>query len=378
MTDVLVYGDTMTVPEMRHEIPIAIPDPFLYVERDGRRVAVISGLERSRVEELDGIAVRVPEDLGYDDLLAQGVVPELARLEVYARACQELQLREAVVPRTFPLLVAERLRADGIELHVDRDHFDDRRRRKSPAELAGIRRAQAAAEAGMAAARELLRAAEPVGGALQVDGEPLTSERLKAAIVQAFSENDAVAEVVIASHGPQTAMGHEMGSGVVAPDEPVVFDLAPRDRETACFSDMTRTFVVGEPSAELRTWQELCREALERVVAAIRPGVPGAQLYALTCEVFEEHGYPTQRTKRPGEVLESGFFHSLGHGVGLEVHEPPMLGRTQVHTLVAGDVVAVEPGLYLPGVGGCRLEDVVLVTEDGAEVLTDFPYDLAP
>jgi Xaa-Pro aminopeptidase len=105
--------------------------------------------------------------------------------------------------------------------------------------------------------------------------------------------------------------------------------------------------------------------------------VRGSEVHRIVCELFEEHGYPTQLSKKPGEVLEEGFFHSLGHGVGLEVHEEPGLGRTGVE-LVAGDVLAVEPGLYKPGFGGCRLEDLVLVTEDGCEVLTNHPYDLAP
>src|SRR5262249_22089355 len=150
--------------------------------------------------------------------------------------------------------------------------------------------------------------------------------------------------------------------------EPVLIDLFPRDRESACFADLTRTYVVGEPPAELVEYHRLCREALDRAIAGIRAGVSGADLHRETCELFEAHGYPTQLSKPPGEVLEDGFFHALGHGVGLEVHEEPGLGRVGAD-LVAGDVVAVEPGLYRSGYGGCRLEDVVLVTDDGCENL---------
>jgi Xaa-Pro aminopeptidase len=109
----------------------------------------------------------------------------------------------------------------------------------------------------------------------------------------------------------------------------------------------------------------------------VRAGAAGRELHRISCEPYEEAGLPTQLTKKPGEVLGEGFYHSLGHGVGLEVHEAPALGRAP-DLLIAGDVVTLEPGCYRPGFGGCRLEDLLLVTEQGAEVLTDFPYDLEP
>ena len=141
---------------------------------------------------------------------------------------------------------------------------------------------------------------------------------------------------------------------------------------------MTRTFCIGEPPAELVDWHRLCREGLELAVQRIGPGVTGRELHRIVCEHFQAAGHRTQLTKEPGKVLDEGFYHSLGHGVGLDVHEGPYLGRVGDEPLVPGDVLAVEPGLYRPGFGGCRLEDLVLVTDDGCEVLTDYPYDLAP
>jgi Xaa-Pro aminopeptidase len=378
VADVLIYADSLRSPEMRHEVPVAIPDPFLYAERNGERHVVASSFELGRVTEVAPQLQVMPfEEFGIDELYSQGLSREQIELEIVLRAARRFGIEDAVAPATFPLEVADHLRANGIQVKADREHFVQRRRVKNEAELAGIRRAQRAAEAAMDAARELLRAAERQDGSLMLEGEQLTCERLKLAVEQAFTANGTFADEFIVSHGPQTAVGHDMGSGPIAPDEPICLDLFPRDRESGCFTDMTRVFVVGTPSDELREYHQLCREALERSVEAVKPGVAGRDLHRISCEIFEQHGYPTLRSKQPGEVLEDGFYHSLGHGVGLEVHEEPGLGRGPGE-LVAGDVIAVEPGLYRNGYGGCRLEDLVLVTESGSEVLADYPYDLEP
>ena len=162
---------------------------------------------------------------------------------------------------------------------------------------------------------------------LEVDGEPLTCERIKRVIEDVFADHGVEGSDMIVAHGPQTAVGHNMGSGQIAPNEPIVFDLFPRDKATGCYSDMTRTYVVGEPSDEVKEWHGLVRRALETSTAGVKPGVNGRTLFEGVCEQFQEAGYKTQLNKEPGEVLEDGFFHSLGHGVGLEVHELPSLGR---------------------------------------------------
>jgi Xaa-Pro aminopeptidase len=359
-------------------VPLAIGDPFLYLEREGRRVVMISSLEQPRVREgAPELEILAPEALGADELVASGLKSwELAQ-ELVRRAVRHVGIERAAVPPAFPLSHADFLRASGVELDVDRDLFDDRRRSKNATEIEGMRRAQRACEAALDVARDLLRRATADGGGLDVDGEPLTSERIKRAIEQVFSEHDVTGEDMIVSHGPQSAVGHNEGSGQIRPSEPIVLDLFPKDRATGCYADMTRTYVVGEPPEEIREYHRLCKEALDRTTAEVRPGVNGSALHALACDIFHGAGYKTQLHKAPGEVLEEGFFHSLGHGVGLEVHELPSLGRIG-QDLVAGDMITIEPGLYRPGFGGLRLEDLILVTEDGYEVLTDYPYDLTP
>jgi Xaa-Pro aminopeptidase len=376
--DVLIFADSVTSPEMRHQVPVVIPDPFLYAEKDGKRYVVSAAFEVDRVKEI-GIEASPWEHYGYDELIATGLPrEEIVWKHVNLNACRELGITDAIVPRSFPTLAADHLRENGITLEPDHKFFADRRRVKNEAELEGIRKAQKAAEAAMDAARDLIFRAEPANGGVKVDGETLTSERLKATIRRVFSEHGVSGDDFIVSHGAQTAIGHELGHGPIAPNEPIVIDLWPKDPDSACYADMTRTYVVGEAPEELVKYHGLVKEALDQSFAATKAGVAGSAVYTLVCELFEEHGQKTSLSKAPGEVLEEGFFHGLGHGVGLEVHEAPSLGRGGTGDLVAGDVVTLEPGLYRPGFGGCRLEDLVLVTENGAENLTDFPYDLTP
>ncbi len=378
MTDVLIHADTFRSPELRHEVALGVPDPFLYAELGGVRHIVIGAMEIPRLAAFGLYELHPFEEFGSDDLIAAGMSYSELRREIPVLAVKALGLRKAAVPETFPVWLADRLRAEGVELTVDGGFFDERRRVKTEPELAGIRRAQRAAEAGMDAARDLLRRAAPNGDGLAVDGEPLTVERIKNAMAQAFAANGTSADDFIVAPGSQGAVGHDMGSGPVRPGVPIVIDVWPRDNETSCYADMTRTYVVGDVPDDVARWHGLCKEALDAAVERIRDGVDGRSVYDATCDIFEAAGEPTQRTKEAGKPLAEGFFHGLGHGVGLEVHEQPGMGLASKNALRAGDVVTVEPGLYRQGFGGVRLEDLVLVTADGPENLTQYPYDLAP
>ncbi len=378
-----MYADTFRSPELRHEVPVGIPDPFLYVEHDGVKHIAIGSMEIPRLAALGLFELHPAEEYGSDELIRSGLSYPEVRQEVVLRAVRGLGVTSSVVPETFPLWLADRLRAEGVELTVDADFFDDRRRVKTEDELAGIRRAQRAAEAGMDTVREMLRRAAHEtavgnGGGLELDGEPLTVERIKSAMAQTFAANGASADDFIVAPGPQGAVGHDMGSGPIRSGVPIVVDIWPRDNESFMFCDMTRTFVVGDVPDDVRKWHRLCKEALDRAISEIADGADGRAIFDGTCEIFEAAGEPTQRTKTPGKTLADGFFHGLGHGVGLEVHEAPGMGLASKLPIKAGDVVTVEPGLYRQGYGGVRLEDLVLVTPTGAENLTQYPYDLQP
>jgi Xaa-Pro aminopeptidase len=383
MSALLLFGDTERSPAIRHEVPVAIMDPLLFAESDGRKYVLTSWLERERVARV------VPEAeildffaYGYKELVRDGRSYADAEREVAVRAVKEIGIGEAIVPGTFPLALGDRLREEGIALDVDDVAVGQRRRAKSGAELEGIRAASVAAQSALAAAAGLLgRAGVTDDGRLAIDGQLLLAEHVRDALNTVCLEHDSRCppDAIVAS--VWNGVGHDRGDGPLPAGLPIQIDLWPRHEESACFTDMTRTFVVGRPTPEhgslIEEQQRLVMAALDDARAAIRPGASGREIYERTCELFESAGYETQRTT-DGEGEVEGFQFALGHGVGLEVHEPPVLGLGGHEQLVAGDVVAVEPGLWDARIGGVRYEDLLLVTEDGCERLTQYPYSLTP
>jgi Xaa-Pro aminopeptidase len=385
MTDaLLLYGAPERSAALRHEVPLAIMDPLMFAELGGRAFVLTSSLERDRIaRELPDAELLDFFEHGFKELVEDGLAYEDATLEVCVRVAEQLVITRAIVPGDFPVALADRLRDRGIEVAVDDAVIEARRRAKTGPELEGVRAAQHAADAGMAAAALLLRTAEPgPGGKLVLDGELLLAEHVRAELrlVCAGLGAPTPPDVIVSSVWNGT--GHEPGSGPLPAGLPIQIDLWPRHEATGCWADMTRTFVVGDPTPEhaelIAAQEEIVRAALEDARAGARPGVTGRALYDATCDRFEAAGYRTQRTGPDPADSEAGFQFSLGHGVGLEVHEAPGLGLSGREPLVEGDVLAVEPGLWDPRIGGVRFEDLLLVTADGCETLTRYPYDLTP
>ena len=281
-----------------------------------------------------------------DELLNAGVGFLEAEIECDLRACRQIGMEHAIVPPDFPLAWADRLREEGMELRVDADAFDLRRRVKTEAQLAGIRRAQVAADAAMGAAAGLLREL-PAG----LDRASRCARRCSASAASTSAE---LPETAIVAHGAQAAVGHEEGSGPIERGEVVLIDIWPRDKRLALLGRHDAHVRGRRRGAARRAAGVLGAHARRRSSAskaAIRAGAVCRELHGLSCEPFEAAGKPTVRTKEQGTVLAEGYYHGLGHGVGLEVHERPNLGRSD-ERLIAGDVVTVEPGCYRPGFGG--------------------------
>ncbi len=380
MTTFFLFADALRSAELRHEIGEPIMDPIGFVEHDGRRIVIAGSLEEPTLTKREDVVDEFINwhHLGVEELIADRSFPiELLDAELARRALKQLGVDKVVVPANFGVLFADYLRDRGIEVVVDEQAWTERRRRKTPWEIEGIERAQRAAETAMLTAARMLREAEPTnGGRLRFEGEILTAELIREAMTADLLSQGTECEEILIHSGDACLSGHDVGTGPILPHTSCIIDCFPRDRRTSVYSDMTRTFVPGRPSDELAKLHAACREALAIALAAVKPGADDVHQKVAT--FFAELGYPTKDTHKGDDPLVEGFSHSLGHGVGLQVHEKPWVGR-RPDPLVEGDVIAIEPGLYFAGVGGVRLEDTVLVTTDGPEHFTDpLSYDLTP
>jgi Xaa-Pro aminopeptidase len=347
------------------------PDSFVTLYLDGERHLLVSTLEYGRAVT-ESAAASVSRFVAYDHrerVAEHGPVGGRAR--TIRAFLDEYDVDRVLVPSSFPVGVADGLRDVGVELAADEtDVVGEIRATKTADEVDAIRDAQSANEAAMAAAERLLREATvDDDGRLRDDEGVLTAERVKEEIEVTLLRHGCGLDDTIVACGADAADPHDRGSGPLRAHEAVIVDIFPRSKATKYHADMTRTFVKGEPPAELRTRFDVTDEARRAALDAVEPGVSGADVHDVVCDVYEEAGYPTLRSDPETEV---GFIHSTGHGVGLDVHEGPRVSPDGGE-LKPGHVITVEPGLYDPAVGGVRIEDLVVVTDDGSENLTDYP-----
>ncbi|WP_128905626.1 M24 family metallopeptidase [Halorubrum amylolyticum] len=350
------------------------PDPFLTLYADGEVHLLVSGLEYGRARE-EATADTVERHADYDYEYGG----REARNDMYARFVRDKGVDFVSMPPRGPVGTADALRERGIDVAVDADdRLQDVRAVKTDAEVGAIREAQRANEAAMRAAEELIAGVDVAGesddaerGVLLHGGEPLTSEQVAQEIEMTLLRHGCALDQTIVAGGAQAADPHDRGSGALRANEAIIVDIFPRSKATKYNADMTRTFCVGEPSETLREWYDLTERALDAALDAVEPGATGEDVHAAACEVYEDAGEPTFRTD---PETETGFIHSTGHGVGLDVHESPRLASGG-EELEPGHVITVEPGLYDPEVGGVRIEDIAVVTEDGYENFTEYSIE---
>lgn len=348
------------------------PDPFVTLYT-GETCLLVSALEYGRAQRTAN-ADTIERHADYDH---RANVAEYGSAEgkhrTVAAFLEAHGVESVATPATFPLGTADGLRDLGVTVRADTDAVvESIRATKTDREIEHVRAAQRANEAAMARAEELLRSATVEGGTLVVDGETLTAERVRREIEIELLRRDCALDETIVACGVDAADPHDRGSGPLEADEPIIVDIFPRSKETGYYADMTRTFCVGDPTETVSEWYDLTREAKRAALGALEAGVSGSDVHDAVCDVYEDAGIPTLRAN---ERAETGFIHTTGHGVGLDIHERPRISEEEVE-LEAGNVVTIEPGLYDPEVGGVRIEDLVVVTDDGYENLTEYPEAL--
>ena len=362
-TPLLLFAQGASALDVQWALGLSAPDPFFAV-RAGRTFHVLaSSLEAARFADVLATAPRGHK--GPVRVHSAKKLPEFLK---------SLRIDRLQVPDDFPLAEERRLRKAGIRVDLAPTPLFPKRALKRPDEVDAIRAAQRAAVSAYRLACRLLRAARPTpSGLLKLDGKTLTSELLHEKLELHLLSLGYDAPGMIAAVGPQTALPHHTGAGPIHRGDPVVLDIFPRHRQSGYWGDFTRTVVRGSVSPRLRKIHAAVASAQKLALSLIRPGVSAPSIQKAVEDHFQSLGFPTDLST-PGR--ESGFIHSVGHGVGLDIHEAPRISKSG-GILAVGHVVTVEPGLYYPAFGGVRIEDTVLVTPRGPEILAPCPHPLS-
>jgi Xaa-Pro aminopeptidase len=377
--NLLVIGAPEHDANAYHLSGFLAPDAVICLRVAGNRYLAVSSLEYGRAAK----SATVDKLLSHEELGISSLARELkSGARAYGAAVANLidelgaSNSPVVVPADFGVVYADELRARGITLTPDGKLFDSLRRAKSEEEVSNIEKTQDAVEAACALAADILEESEVrEDKVLNWRGETLTSELLRAEIDVELLRRGCAANGTIVAGGPQAADPHERGHGPLKAGESIIVDIFPVDLSTRYHSDMTRTFVKGEPNEGLQEMYDAVLESQKTALSMIRAGVNGRDIHRKVAEVLHEAGYKTNvHDQEEGKPLTEGFFHGTGHGVGLEVHEAPRVSLAD-EELIPGDVISVEPGVYDPNVGGVRIEDLVVVTKEGCRNLTTFPKE---
>ena len=342
--DAFVHYATGEDADMRYLTRFVMHDSFVFFKRHRQRgTIIVPQMEAERASRESVTAVMTRTQAGLPDILKKEKDPWKAIARMIARQAG----KKVLVSPAFPAVLLRALE-EHVQVIVDAGTVEKVRAKKSPDEIRLMQDVQKKTERAMALGISLIRHATVKKGVLYHEGTPLTSERMRVAMHKQLMDDGCRAVETIISCGEDTAFPHIIGSGPLKPHEPIVIDMFPRDEASGYYADMTRTVSKGKPGARIVEMYEAVREAQLVGIAQIKAGVSGADPYTAVVDYFRDRGY---------ESDTRGFIHNLGHGVGLQVHELPTIGPSGV-ALEAGAVVTVEPGLYYPGIGGIRLEDM--------------------
>jgi Xaa-Pro aminopeptidase len=366
MENILLIASSESDSNIYYASGFLAPDSFIYLSTQGKTYLLMSDLEIDRARAQS----KVDDVLSYSDYEEKakrfGAEPKF--MDVVSALLKEHSIADIAVPFNFPLEYGDALRALGYTLSIKREPFFSARAIKTVSEVTAIRNAQIAVEKAFDEVIDLLRKSEIKGNQIYWEGVLLTSEFVRQKLHLKMMENGCVAEHTIIACGVDACDPHNVGTGVLRANEPIIFDIFPRSIETRYFADMSRTVVKGTASDPLKKLYDTVLEGQELGISRVRSGANGKEIHEEICALFEKRDYKTGRV----DGRMQGFFHGTGHGVGLDIHEHPSISRRDC-TLQKGEVVTVEPGLYYPKIGAVRIEDMVLVEENGCRNLTTYP-----
>jgi len=365
----LLYASTHHSADMLYFGRVEVHDPFIAFGAKGKKYTVQSALEFGRVKKTGDFDVVLSLEACRTRARAH-YRGQAGPAEIIATLAREHGLRRFRVADDFPAHLYIKLTKLGLKLEFAAGLLFPEREIKSAREAEWIREGNRLCAVGFTVAEQILHAARIRGRTLVHRGRILTSERLRFALETAIHEQGGNPQDTIVAGGDQACDPHERGSGPLRPHELIIIDIFPRVTATGYFGDMTRTYLKGRPREVQRRMVATVRTAQLRALKAIRAGVDGRVVHRAVTECFEQAGYETRHGKN-GSV---GFIHGTGHGLGLEVHDPGRISPAVAAPLKLGAVLTVEPGLYYPGLGGCRWEDVVQVTKGPAKMLSRHPY----
>ncbi len=364
----LLYADTHASTDMLYFGKVEVHDPFIAFGASGKKITVQNSLEFGRVKNTSDFDTVLPIEKWHD--LARSRYGQQAGIaEIIATVTQKHHLKVFRVPAEFPAGLYVKLQALGLRLDIVEGSLFPEREIKTATEIAAIQKGNRLCSVGYTVAESVLRAAKVKGRTLIFQGLPLTSERLRFLIETAIKEQGGDAHDTIVAGGDQACDPHERGTGPLRPHELIVIDIFPRVMKVGYHGDMTRTYLKGRPREAQRRIVATVRKAQLLALGMTRVGVDGRNIHQAVCDFFVNEGYKTRREKY-GSV---GYFHGTGHGLGLAVHDVGRIGPTS-YILKSGSVMTIEPGLYYPGLGGCRWEDAVQVGSGPAKLLSHHPY----
>jgi Xaa-Pro aminopeptidase len=376
-----LYSDSYRDANMFYLTKFLAPDAFIFLKRiDADPIIVVNQMEYPRAQKQSIVKdVRSYSDYNYLQTLKAAKEPRHGALQFIVDVVEKELGRatEICVPPDFPVVVADVLRREGLTVEPMFGVVEEARETKNADEIEEIKAVQRVVEEVTSEAIQII-ADSDVGsnGNLHVDGEPLTVGKIKSVFGNRLLENGCLAEEdIIVACGTNSSDPHYTGEpeDKLKANQPIVLDIYPRSIQKRYWSDMTRTVVKGHASPEVKQMFETVAEAKNASLDAIKAGAVGSQVYDVCCDVLERADY---ETTRQGKQVTRGMTHSLGHGVGLQIHESPRISELAASPLKEHTVVTVEPGIYDPHVGGVRLEDIIEVTKSGYNNLTTMKTQL--